>query len=93
MNFQEFQATRRKVEDLEEETGVEFYGAHGEFITQAGYVYDGDSYIEICDDGEVMLTLCNEDWKLPADRLHELEARLYDFCCSEIADDATALRS
>lgn len=83
MNFQDFQATRRRVDDLGEAINAEFYGETGEPIAVQGYVYDGDTYIEICDDGDLLLQIYAGEWKLSADRLTELELRLYAWCVVE----------
>ena len=76
MTFEQFQATRRKVDDVGTATGIDL----GPDI-QPGFVYHSDGHIFLMPDGQYLLVIFNNQW-VKAD-LTELERKLYEF----IGDD------
>lgn len=89
MTFEKFRESRREVDDIAVACGntFEIYGEDGEPTSQRGYVYDGNAYIEILDDGQLLLQLYNYEWLCEQDRLIEVELRLYEWCLMECSDD------
>lgn len=89
MTFEKFRESRREVDDIAVACGnsFEIYGEGGEPISQRGYVYDGDAYISIVDDGWFLLQLWNDEWLYEPARLLELELRLYEWALMECYDD------
>ncbi len=75
MTFEQFQATRRKVADVGEATGIDL----GE--VQSGYVYDSDLHIFDMPDGRYLLVILND--QTISDNLTELEQKLYEFGSDE----------
>ena len=76
MTFEEFQATRRKVDDVETATGLDLGGDR-----QPGYVYESDLHIFDMPDGRYLLVIFNEQ-TVSAD-LEELERKLFAFASDE----------
>jgi hypothetical protein len=80
MNFKQFQQTRRPVADLGKEMNAEYFDKS----PRAGFMYDGDCYIEKEDDGTFYLILHRDEWT--SANLEELEAILYAWCLTECPD-------
>ncbi len=76
----DFRASRKECADL----GAAMNADHFEDAPRAGFIYDGDAYIEKERDGTYFLTLNNSQWA-SAD-LAELEALLYAWAITECPD-------
>lgn len=76
MTFEQFQATKHKVDDLRELLGAELWEQ-----AQPGFVYLDCAHIEICEDGEFDLIISNQEWKSPD--LEKLERELYAWAVGE----------
>lgn len=91
-NLAEFIATRRTSADLGKEPNMSpewFLDHDGNERAAAGLVYDGDAYIEGDAAEGYTLTIYNESFHLPADRLPELEIRLYQWAVDECGERET----
>jgi len=77
----EFVASREECADLAERIGPDFF----DDSAPSGFVYDGDCYIQRCDDESFYLLLHNCEY-VSAD-LSELEAILYLWCVTEFPED------
>ncbi len=75
MTFEQFQATRRKVDDVAIATGL------GMDDGQSGYVYDSDLHIFDMPDGTYLLVIFNEQ-TVSAD-LESLERKLFEFASDD----------
>ena len=87
MTLEKFRASRRECDDLGTATCSEFYDEHGKVVKRAGYLYDGDCYVEKMDDGQLYLILFRDEYLVSADRLDELELRLYEWALTECSWD------
>lgn len=76
MTFEQFQATRKHVDDVATATGIDM----GPDI-QPGFVYDSDLHIFDMPDGRHLLVIFNEQ-EVSAD-LEALERKLFDFARDE----------
>lgn len=84
MTFEEFIATRRRVDSLSAAIGVEVYDAAGEVDDdKGGYVYEGNLYIEIEKDGNLSLQIMRDSYAGRSWELPELEKMLYLFGVDE----------
>lgn len=85
MTFEKFRESRREVDDIAVACGntFEIYGEDGEPTSQRGYVYDGDCYISIVEDGFLLLQVHSSEWLYAPERIGELELRLYEWCLME----------
>ena len=85
MTFEQFQATREAVSDLANASvniaPEWFEDENGNVRTVAGFVYDGDCYIELTEDGKFGLTICNESEV--SNELETLERKLYQWAVDE----------
>jgi hypothetical protein len=82
--FEQFQATRTACDDLGAHPNLApewFLDAEGNERTAAGFVYDGDCYIERLDDGRFYLIIANMEWT--DDDRAALERELYQWCVDE----------
>lgn len=84
MNFQDFQASKVRHANLQSVEALDCLSDDERPV----YVYGGDTYIHINDDGTYTLQLFRDEWT--TDNLAELEARLYDWCVDEFGSDMEA---
>lgn len=84
-----FVATREDCADLGERLRADFYDEDGiDPCKRAGFIYEGDTYIERTKCGRFYLILHNQEWI--SENLAELESTLYSWWMTEFQPDSMA---
>jgi hypothetical protein len=90
VTLSDFRASREYCADIGERLGLDF----GSETPRAGYIYDGDCYIETGADGSLYLLIGRADWKwtvgtgnMRGTALAHLEAILYCWAVGECGDE------
>lgn len=87
MTFEQFQATRRLVDDVGAATDQSQFYPDGPV---KGYVYDDTWSLELNDDGSFHFVLLDEERTCPAEALPDLELALFQFATAEFPEEYTA---